>query len=161
MKHALICLRGFNIAALLDLVTETLAPDFAWSILHVVDTRPIDEVERALSGLPGRGPGHHHADQRLQRAVDALEVDVQRDVDAWLRAHEREVTLLLERGLPEHEIVRIAEERGVSLIVLGSDPTPPGPHRMGPVVQFVLDHSPCDVLVLRPPDARAGRDGDQ
>ena len=50
MRTVLICLRGSGIPSLLDAVAATLAPDVAWLLCHVVDTRPIDEVTRTPSG---------------------------------------------------------------------------------------------------------------
>ncbi len=80
-------------------------------------------------------------------------------------------------GVPEHEIIAAAYEIEASLIVLGAaeDPAPPPPrngpgprphegkrppslppdhppkfpHRhLSPTVRFVVDHAPCDVLLL-------------
>lgn len=90
-------------------------------------------------------------------------------------------------GVPEQEIIAAAYEIGASLIVLGAaeepagppPPEPPGPrppkppepprsaapagaprfpHRhLTPVVRFVVDHAPCDVLLLYA--GRAGEPG--
>jgi len=82
----------------------------------------------------------------------------------------------LRTGVPEHEIVAAAHETDATMIVLGAaeDPAGPPPHRHGehagpggrpaparpegppkfarrhltPTVRFVVDHAPCDVLLL-------------
>jgi nucleotide-binding universal stress UspA family protein len=81
-------------------------------------------------------------------------------------------------GIPEHEIIAAAYDTGADLIVLGAAedpagpppppphperrpppqhaPPPPGaaeaprvPHRhLSPTVRFVVDHAPCDVLLV-------------
>lgn len=80
-------------------------------------------------------------------------------------------------GVPEHEIVAAAHETGAAIIVLGAAEDPAGPspaHERGehagpggrpaparhegppkfarrhlsPTVRFVVDHAPCDVLLL-------------
>jgi nucleotide-binding universal stress UspA family protein len=60
----------------------------------------------------------------------------------------------LARGRPEQEIVRAAAELHSDLLVVGarfkSGPRPAsGPPSVGHVARFVLDHAPCDVLLLR------------
>lgn len=64
------------------------------------------------------------------------------------------------RGEPGRMLTRLAEERRVSLIVIGArsgaGELPPGPKSLGHTARFVLDHSPCPVLLLRhgePPPA--------
>jgi nucleotide-binding universal stress UspA family protein len=61
---------------------------------------------------------------------------------------------LLLAGRPEQEIVRLAREWPASLIALcarrADGPAhPPGPHSVGHVARFVLDHAPCPVLLVR------------
>lgn len=79
-------------------------------------------------------------------------------------------------GVPEHEIVAAAYEIGATLIVLGAAEDPAGPpprpgrsephgpmrpapphadgpprfprRHLSPAVRFVVDHAPCDVLLL-------------
>lgn len=79
-------------------------------------------------------------------------------------------------GVPEHEIVGAAYEAGATLIVLGAAEDPAGPpppserhgrfepggrpapphegpskfprRHLSPTVRFVVDHAPCDVLLL-------------
>lgn len=56
---------------------------------------------------------------------------------------------LVEVGSPKFEIVRVAEEQGVDLIVVGSH----GRHGvgllLGSTTSSVIHHAPCDVLAVR------------
>jgi nucleotide-binding universal stress UspA family protein len=154
MRTALICVRGYRVPAVLEAARTILASDLSWLVLHVLDSGPLDEVDRALSGLVGRGPGHHHASDRLHQAAIEQELDVQTEVLAWLSATGRDAEFLSRQGRPEQEILRLAEERGVHLIALGDDATST-PDRLSPVVGYVVDHARCHVLLLRPvPDER-------
>lgn len=60
----------------------------------------------------------------------------------------------LERGKPEQVIVTLARETGMNLIAIGARQNPEhhpplGPGSVGHTARFVLDHAPCDVLLVR------------
>ena len=60
----------------------------------------------------------------------------------------------LARGRPEQEIIHAAAQIACDLLVVGAryqgGPRPAsGPPSVGHVARFVLDHAPCDVLLLR------------
>jgi nucleotide-binding universal stress UspA family protein len=149
MTTALICIRGYRVAAILDAAAATLNPALAWIVLHVVDTRPLHEVDRALGGLPVHGPGRHRAEDRLHRAAAEQDDAIHAEVEAWLRSHGRDAEFVVAHGSPEKEILRLAETRGVALIALGSEHPGIGPHSLSPPVRFLIDHARCDVLLLR------------
>lgn len=163
MTTALICLDGDRVAAVLDAAHAALAPSLTWLLLHVSDTRPTEELGHALGRLPGRGPGRHRAEARARHVVDWSEDEVRAAAVAWLRRAGRDAELLVVRGRPEREIVRIAAERRVELVVLGggrgSLGRPPGPGMvpLGPVARYVVDHAHADVLLLRRFAAEAAR----
>jgi nucleotide-binding universal stress UspA family protein len=61
---------------------------------------------------------------------------------------------VIARGRPEEVIVRTAADRTVDLIVVRAAEGAAGQPRLGPAsvghtARFVLDHAPCDVLLLR------------
>ncbi len=152
---ALVCLDGYQIADVLESVRSTLAAETTWLITHVRDTRSLDEAERALGGLLGRGPGRRHARQHLRHVVEASEDEVRDEAARWLRRAGISAEMLVAEGRPEREIVRVAEERSVATIVLGGGRGLPGRYPgkghfpLSPVARFVVDHARCDVLLLR------------
>ncbi|BBL56730.1 universal stress protein [Methylomonas koyamae] len=108
------------------------------SLVHVVDNLPITD--------PAYGPMIPFDVDLTQELIEAtkkrlaelgqkLEVPVERQ---WL-----------EMGSPKLEIVRVAEERQVDLIVVGSH----GRHGLalllGSTANGVLHHAKCDVLAVR------------
>ncbi|HEY7035586.1 MAG TPA: universal stress protein [Thermomicrobiales bacterium] len=149
MTTALICVRGYRVAALLDAAANALSSDLTWIVLHVVDTRPLHEVDRALGGLPVHGPGRHRVEDRLQRAAQEQDDAVKAEVAAWLHARGRDAEVVVSHGRPEQEILRLADARGIDLIALGSEHPGVGPHPLSPPVRFLIDHAKCDVLLLR------------
>jgi nucleotide-binding universal stress UspA family protein len=146
-RAALICVRGFGIPRLLARATELLPDGLDWTIVHVIDQRPEEEVERAIGNLPGRRGGL----DRIHRSVELLQHDVQTEVEEWLAENGRTAELAFLYGVPEHEILALAEEVDAEIVVIGSRPEI-GPHRFGHVSRFVIDHVPCSVLVIAPDD---------
>ena len=58
-------------------------------------------------------------------------------------------------GRPEQEIVRYLDRIAADVAVLGALPGgQPGPASIGHVARFVLDHTRCSVLLVRPGAAR-------
>ncbi len=144
-RVALICVRGFGIARLLDRAAELLPPGLAWTIVHVVDQRPEAEVERAIGNLPGR----RSTLDRIHQSVEQLQHDVQQEVETWLRDTGRTAERSVLYGVPEQEIVELANRIGAELVVVGAR-AETGPHRFGHVSRFVVDHVLCSVLVIAP-----------
>jgi nucleotide-binding universal stress UspA family protein len=71
-------------------------------------------------------------------------------VVARLRAAGLSVTSEIEFGDPRHVLVHVARSHGADLIVIGSHGHS-AIHRlvMGSVASYVVNHAPCDVLVVR------------
>jgi universal stress protein A len=108
------------------------------SIIHVVDSLPITDagygadipfnMDLTTELMAG-------AKKRLAKLAEKLDVTEDR--------------LWLEMGSPKTEIIRIAEENNIDLIVIGSH----GRHGLalllGSTANGVLHHATCDVLAVR------------
>jgi nucleotide-binding universal stress UspA family protein len=59
-------------------------------------------------------------------------------------------TVHIDYGKPADTILRVAEERKIDLVVLGTHPHTAARRRfLGATVDKVIDHAPCSVLVVR------------
>jgi nucleotide-binding universal stress UspA family protein len=174
MRRVLVAVSGLLFREFLDRVLGQLSwSDAELDLLHVVDARPLREFGLAAGNLPGRAG---QASERLhqmgslgaeagQKMLSEAEVIAGHRLPPGTPINRRQRT-----GVPEHEIVAAAYETAANLIVLGAaedaaGPPPPDrhgrpepPHREGPprfprrhlspTVRFVVDHAPCDVLLL-------------
>lgn len=134
-----------------------LAVDFAPEIDHVVEkakdmarqNRARLEVVHVVEYTSSMYPADIPLGDDLQ--MDSYLVDqAKSDLQKLLKKHDLdEVSWYVELGIPKHEIVRVAKERGVELIVLGSH----GRHGLqlilGSTSNAVLHLATCDVLAVR------------
>ena len=107
------------------------------SAIHVVDNLPITDVNY--------GPIPFDVDF-TQELLDGAKTRLKKFADDLQIPEERQ---WLELGSPKLEIVRVAEENQVDLIVIGSH----GRHGLalllGSTANGVLHHAKCDVLAVR------------
>jgi nucleotide-binding universal stress UspA family protein len=148
MNTVLICVRGFRINAVLDGLRKRLHPSMRWIVLHVVDSGPTDDLDHSRGQLPDSGDRRPQVHDRQAETSHDLHLQVRAEVEEWLASHGRRAEIVMAEGRPEQEILRIAHDRNVALIAIG-DLTSPGPRRLPPVAQFVVDHASCDVLLVR------------
>jgi universal stress protein A len=108
------------------------------SIIHVVDSLPITDA-----GYGADMPFNLDLTTELMAAAKKRLVDLSEKLAV---AEDRQ---WLEMGSPKMEIIRVAEENQVDLIVLGSH----GRHGLalllGSTANGVLHHAACDVLAVR------------
>ena len=108
------------------------------SIIHVVDYLPINDATYGPI-IPFEGDLAKQlmdsAEERLQKMADDLAIVKEKQ---WL-----------EMGSPKLEIVRIAEENNVDLIVVGSHGRHGFALLLGSTANGVLHHATCDVLAVR------------
>lgn len=153
----IVCSVGLRAAP--DLVRRVLAltagarPELV--LLHVVDMGPRRDLDQ-LAGPLRFGP--RGRDARRGAAIDAAEEAAgQASLDEALAealAAGVPAEARLERGKPEQVIVAAAREVQAALVALRARDNVEGhpfvgPGSVGHVARFVLDHAPCDVLLLR------------
>ena len=108
------------------------------SLIHVVENIP--------TGDTGYGPIVPFEVDLTEQLVEAAEKRMAELGEKLGIPGER---IRVELGSPKHEIIRVAEENGVDLIVVGSH----GRHGiallLGSTASSVLHHAKCDVLAVR------------
>lgn len=142
-KHILLAVDFFENDAIVSNRAKELADRYQarLSIIHVLDSMPITDAGYGLE-LPFNfdlaAELMAAAKNKLIRLAEQLNIG---ENGRWL-----------ETGSPKQEIIRIASENQVDLIIVGSH----GRHGLalllGSTANSVLHHAPCDVLAVRLPD---------
>jgi len=120
-------------------------------LLHVLteeEGKIFEEVigEGAVVQIP-RGIRQNVVEERQKRLTDQYEMVVSREIKAALKV---EQTVRI--GVPFLEIVRVAKERDVDLIVLGTHGRTGLSHALiGSVAEKVVHHAHCPVLSIKHP----------
>jgi nucleotide-binding universal stress UspA family protein len=135
-----------------------MSPDLL--IVHVIDVRPRHDLERLAGPLrhgPLGGPSREYELSAAEEAAGhAALAEAFREAElCGLQAATR-----LEQGRPGEVIVGLARQAADLIAVAARDVTgrpASGPASVGHTARFVLDHAPCDVLLLRESPERLGR----
>jgi nucleotide-binding universal stress UspA family protein len=158
-------------AELIHRVLAVTGPEPELYLLHVIDSGPrrmLDEYLRrpglrrppppppapgGPSGTPPAPPIPANASpiDAAEQAAGEAALEEARQAAEQAGLH---VQTGLQKGRPEQEIVQMARTWGCQLIAIqasaGGQGRPHiGPESVGHVARFVLDHAPCDVLLLR------------
>ncbi len=134
-------------------VSALLPPQAEFLLLHVTDLGPREELGRFDPFRHGPHP-HRDRDPGMAAAEEASAGQAMDEAVAAAQASKRQATTRLARGRPEQVIVQVAGEVRADLIViraregLAGHPLI-GPASVGHTARFVLDHAPCNVLLLR------------
>jgi nucleotide-binding universal stress UspA family protein len=119
------------------------------ALLHVTPSDVTGVAEAASAGLlgrafPGRRPSRSFQDVADQAASELLAA-------AAARLGRQDAELLHRRGRVEREVIRaVAENVDLLVVARDGDHSRLGPHSLGPVTRFVVDHVPCAVLLVWP-----------
>ena len=111
-------------------------------LLHVDDDATADAWHAGPAGLLGRG-GPAVADTPLHDAAAHLLEDAQARLGLPSRADSRSP-----HGHERVETVVVAACRDADVLVCSRDGDRPGPHSLAPPTRFVVDHAPCDVVLV-------------
>jgi len=139
-KHILMAVDFFENDTVISNKARDLADRYEaeLSIVHVVDNMPITDTVYGLDlpfDLDLAAELMAAAKSKLAKLAEQLNVSENR---TWL-----------EMGSPKQEIIRVAKENHVDLIVIGSH----GRHGLalllGSTANAVLHHAQCDVLAVR------------
>lgn len=136
------------------ILAVTAGAQLELTLLYVIDTGPHKDMAY-ISGPLRFGP---RGDPRHMAGITAAEEAggwaALNEVLAEAQAAHVAAAARLERGKPEQVIVAVARAVQASLVVIRARENTEGhpfsgPASVGHVARFVLDHAPCDVLLLR------------
>lgn len=139
---------------IVERVAERLSPEFELLLLHVVDTGPRHDLKHLIQGLRHGSTPEHVRKGELTAAEESTGTASLTEAEESARTAGLRARALLVRGRPEEIILKVANDEAVSLICIsareGAEGHPHiGPASVGHTARFVLDHAPCDVLLLR------------
>jgi nucleotide-binding universal stress UspA family protein len=127
-----------------------LPSDAEITLLHVASTEPETVALAARRGLLGRHPPRDAEPQSLPAISAQSAKQLLAEAQTLLG---RPATRQALRGRVKHEVVAAAE--GIDVLVLARDGDREwlGPRSLGPDARFVVDHAPCQVLLIWPDSA--------
>ncbi|MCA1723180.1 MAG: universal stress protein [Thermomicrobia bacterium] len=150
----LVGIGGAGVELLLARAAERIAPGAEWIVVHITSDETFGPMEGARFGMLGRGRRMDDALRRVETTAQQSAEAILAAADGWLTDRGVSHTTVMQQGNPEREIIRLAAERQVDLIVIdagivGNTPHGPGKHPLGRIARFVVDHALCDVLLVR------------
>jgi nucleotide-binding universal stress UspA family protein len=146
MMKVVICLSGLDTEELLKEAFSRINPAVQLLLLYVVDTRPAEELGyiRRTKLFSGKS-----FEQKMEQADIVLAHQVLEEAREFCSAtgfSDKIIATELRRGRPEREITHFATEVQADMVVIGVRYKG---GNVGPVARFVIDHTPCDLLVVK------------
>jgi nucleotide-binding universal stress UspA family protein len=131
---------------------ELVGADHDLHLVHVIDVGPRHALDHLL-----HGPRHRPPPERERRIDEAEEAAAAASMDETRLQAERlgfRVHVHRERGDPAEMVTANARTLDCQLVVIrareGAEGRPQlGPASIGHTARYVLDHAPCDVLLVR------------
>ncbi|HEX3512945.1 MAG TPA: universal stress protein [Trebonia sp.] len=133
--------------ACVDAATRLPPASTRITLIYVAATEPPDAAHGAYLGLmgrrpPGRDPGSLITEFSLASAAELLDA-------AALRLG-RPCERIVRQGRPEREVVAAAADADLLIVARDGDQSRLGPKSLGKEARFVVDHAPCQVLLIWP-----------
>ena len=149
--RVLCCLDGTNVEPISRATALLSHTGLTVGVIYVIDKGPHHEIEHTRERFfrpPAPPP------ERERQMLEVEHASAQEIIDEGLRSLSAAEALKRE-GRPEREIVNAAAEWPADLVLICPraqyrDKHKIGPKSVGHVARFVLDHSPCPVLLVRP-----------
>jgi nucleotide-binding universal stress UspA family protein len=127
-------------------VVDAAAPFNDVTLLHVVDPGAAGSAHGAFAGLMGRG---RRGDPGAEIEV-ALTAASARLLAAASARRSRPAGTLTWHGRLEREVVAACRDFDLLIVARDGDLDRVGPRSLAPPTRFVVDHAPCDVLLVWP-----------
>jgi len=127
-----------------DLAAYYAPADGLITLVHVIRDDVEGVMRGSAAGLLGRRPPdfaaastayQHSADELLAAAAGRLG---------------RPCRTVVLHGRPERAVTKAAADADLLVLCRDGDRSRPGPHSLGPVTRFVVDHATCPVLLVWP-----------
>lgn len=131
---------------------RALPPGAEIVLLYVTSSDGPGAARAAFSGLLGRGPldrgqpGRDPADAMARLTAKSAAAVLAAAAGRLARPAEQ----IRREGRVEREVVAVAADAGLLVVVRDGDTTRLGPRSVGPAARFVVDHAPCPVLLVWP-----------
>jgi nucleotide-binding universal stress UspA family protein len=122
-----------------------LPSDAEITLLHVRAVDAESVARGALHGLLGR-PRPTQAES-MKAISEQSANEILTEASGLLGRH---ANIDARAGRAEREVVAAAEQVDLLLLVRDADRAHRGPHSLGPTTRYVVEHAPCDVLLLWP-----------
>jgi nucleotide-binding universal stress UspA family protein len=114
-------------------------------LLHVISQELLNEIKTVRGFLGEDDPPGEFLERKKRDINEKIQKIVNGETDQTLFEGQ-----LIEVGIPAEEIIRVAKERKVDLIVIGTHGRSGVSHiLMGSVAERVVRRSPCPVLSVR------------
>jgi nucleotide-binding universal stress UspA family protein len=157
-KDILLCLSGLDAAQFILRASPHIPLDRKLILLYVIDTRPAEELGYIARRMHNSGVSAQHTALMEAAEQQTAEAVLNEAGEQCMQAgfNPQNIRREIRQGRPEQQIIALAQDpsQNVGLVVIGSNykrapNITPGPESVGHVARFVVDHSPCDVLLLR------------
>lgn len=122
-------------------------------LLHVTGDDVAAAARGAYRGLLGRGHPERDPGVRLEAMAAAAGSELLDAAQDRLGRSAGRVECVERHGRIEREVVHAADGAELLIAARDGDRTRLGPHSLGPVTRFVVDHAPCPVLLVWPEQA--------
>ena len=125
------------------------------TLLHVAPADVSEAAGGAMAGLLGRGRGPRDPGERIAALAGESAAEL---LEAGAARLGRPARLVRRRGRVEREVVEAAAGADLLVAARDGDRARLGPRSLGPATRFVVDHAPCQVLLVWPdavPDVRS------
>ncbi|MGA3216199.1 MAG: universal stress protein [Acidimicrobiales bacterium] len=136
----------------LDAAAQIIPPGAQVALFHVTPSEVGEIGDVASAGLLGRALRPHRPVRQFDEVADQQALEI---LEAAARRLGRENTELVHRrGRVEREVLSVvAEDVDLLVVARDGDRSRLGPHSLGHVTRFIVDHAPCPVLLVWPDEA--------
>lgn len=118
------------------------------TLMYVVPADLLQVTHGAHRGLLGRG--YQEIDSRVDEIIDTSADEL---LAAAMKRLNRPCGRIRTHGRPGHEVATAAVDADLLIVARDGDQSHLGPRSLGKETRFVVDHAPCQVLVVWPGEA--------